>query len=76
MSGEDGRRLIGTSYYNRVSPFIRYDTGDLVEDETKDGLMQSFRVAKGRSREFIRDWAPDRGVEAFITSAMIEARKP
>ena len=64
VSGEDGRRLIGTSYYNRVSPFIRYDTGDLVEDETKDGLMQSFRVAKGRSGEFIRDNA---GNKIFLT---------
>jgi SAM-dependent methyltransferase len=35
------------------------------------------RIApKDESREMIRDWAPDRGVEAFVVSATIEATKP
>ena len=33
-------------------------------------------VAKDESREFIRDWAPGRGVEAYVVSACIEAVKP
>ncbi len=33
-------------------------------------------VPKDASREFIRHWAPDRGVEDFIASAAIEAIKP
>lgn len=31
---------------------------------------------KDESREFIRDWAPDRGVENYVVSAHIEAIKP
>lgn len=33
-------------------------------------------VPKDESREFIRDWAPGRGVEAYVVSAHIEAVKP
>ncbi len=31
---------------------------------------------KDESREFIRDWAPGRGVEEYVLSATIEGRKP
>lgn len=31
---------------------------------------------KDESREFIRDWAPGRGVEAYVVSAYIDAVKP
>jgi len=33
-------------------------------------------VPKDESREFIRDWAPGRGVEDYVVSAYIEAVKP
>ncbi len=33
-------------------------------------------VPKDESRDFIRDWAPGRGVEAYVVSACIEAVKP
>lgn len=37
----------------------------------------AIRIApKDESREFIRDWAPGRGVEAYVASATIEAIKP
>jgi phenylacetate-CoA ligase len=48
-------RLIGTSYHNTVSPFIRYDTGDLVRPDFRDGLLQSFEIAEGRIGDFITD---------------------
>jgi len=51
-----GWRLIGTSYGNLASPFIRYDTGDIVEPvEVNDGLLVSFRIRSGRSGEFVLD---------------------
>ncbi|MFQ5519429.1 MAG: arsenite methyltransferase [Mariprofundus sp.] len=40
------------------------------------GFEQVRIVPKDESREFIRDWAPGRGVEAYVVSAYIEAVKP
>ena len=50
-------------------------------DELESMLAQvgfaDIRVTpKEGSREFIREWAPDRGIEDFIASASIEAVKP
>ena len=51
-----GWRLIGTSYGNFASPFIRYDTGDDVEPvEMHNGLLVSFRIRSGRLGEFVVD---------------------
>lgn len=40
------------------------------------GFTQVRITPKGESREFIRDWAPGRGVEDYVVSAAIEAVKP
>lgn len=40
------------------------------------GFEQIRIAAKDESREFIRDWAPGRGVEDYVVSAYIEAVKP
>jgi phenylacetate-CoA ligase len=51
-----GWRLIGTSYDNYCSPFVRYDTGDDVEPvEVLDGLVVSFRIRSGREGDFVID---------------------
>ena len=48
--------LIGTSYYNRTSPLIRYDTEDQVSNfEREDGLLSRFQIKEGRKGEFILD---------------------
>lgn len=48
--------LIATSYYNFASPLIRYDTNDIVSDvETIDGVLNSFKLTKGREGEFVLD---------------------
>jgi len=61
-----GWHLIGTSYGNFASPFIRYDTGDDVEPvEIKDGLLVSFRIRSGRLGEFVLD---RRGVKIPLTA--------
>lgn len=52
----------------------------LIEDlETmmQDAGFQEIQIApKDESREFIRDWAPGRGMEEYVVSATIEAVKP
>ena len=40
------------------------------------GFVEVCIAPKDTSREFIRDWAPGRGVEAYVVAATIEARKP
>lgn len=48
-----------------------------IEDILKEaGFVQVKIEPKDESREFIRDWAPGRGVEDFVVSATIEAIKP
>src|SRR5690606_13162513 len=54
--GENSYQLIGTSYYNYATPLIRYNTNDIVSDiELKDGIVNRFKVAKGREGEFVLD---------------------
>lgn len=54
---EDGKahRLVCTSFHNRVHPFIRYDTGDLIEPIAQVGGSLTFRIAEGRVGDFIED---------------------
>ncbi len=48
-----------------------------LEAMLRDAGFTAIRIApKDESREFIRDWAPGRGVEAYVASASIEAVKP
>lgn len=49
---------------------------DLEVDIRAAGFEQIRIQPKDESREFIRDWAPGRGVEDYVVSATIEAVKP
>lgn len=53
----DGRtHLVGTNYLNKLSPFIRYDTGDGVEPvDINDDYLTSFRITEARLGEFVLD---------------------
>lgn len=51
----DTHRLIGTSTHNFATPFIRYDTGDLIDPTFKDGILESFRIKEGRNSESVVD---------------------
>jgi hypothetical protein len=43
----------------------------------EDSGFTNIRITpKDDSREFIKDWAPDRNVEEYVISAHIEATKP
>lgn len=50
---------------------------DDLEAMMAEAGFENIRILpKDESREFIRDWAPGRGVEAYVVSAYIEAVKP
>jgi phenylacetate-CoA ligase len=56
VAKSDGKiHLIGTSYWNNASHFIRYDTGDGIEPDNSCGVLQRFRITDGRIGEFIID---------------------
>lgn len=57
VAGTDGNghRLVCTSLYNRVHPFIRYDTGDLIDPVSQSGGTLSFRIREGRVGDFVLD---------------------
>jgi hypothetical protein len=40
------------------------------------GFEQIAIAPKDESKDFIRDWAPGRGVEDYVVSATIEGVKP
>ena len=48
-------RLVCTSLHNRVHPFIRYDTGDLIEPVSQHSGSLAFRIVDGRIGEYIVD---------------------
>ena len=47
--------LVGTSLWNTISPFIRYDTGDGIKADTEQGLVKRFSILDGRIGEFVVD---------------------
>ncbi len=49
---------------------------DLIAMMRDAGFEQIVVEPKDETREFIRDWAPGRGVEDYVVSARIEAVKP
>lgn len=48
-------RLIATATHNFATPFIRYDTGDLIDPTFKEGLLESFCIKEGRNSENVID---------------------
>ena len=50
---------------------------DELQDMLAEAGFEAIRIApKDESKEFIKDWAPGRGVEEYVVSATIEAIKP
>ncbi len=48
-----------------------------LEHILKESGFENIRIKpRDESREFIRQWAPDRHIEYFVLSATIEAIKP
>ncbi|CAE6483277.1 conserved hypothetical protein [Nitrosomonas nitrosa] len=55
VEGSSDSRLICTSLYNRVHPFIRYDTGDLIVPISHMEGSLAFRISEGRVGDFVLD---------------------
>ena len=48
--------LVVTSYSNKASPFIRYDTGDEIEPVLiQGGILKSFKIKGGRQGDYVYD---------------------
>ena len=48
--------LLASNYYDKATPFIRYDTEDYIsEPEIENGFLVSFGIKEGRSGEFVTD---------------------
>ena len=65
-----GHRLVGTSFHNRVHPFIRYDTGDRVTPMAGDDGAFRFGVDDGRMADFVMD----RGGRALALTSILFGR--
>ena len=50
-------RLLSSSLHNLVHPFIRYDTGDLVDPVCMSKGVVAFRISDGRVGDFVLDRA-------------------
>lgn len=57
MQDGQGARLVCSSLHNRVHPFIRYDTGDVIEPIAAIGASLTFRITEGRIGDFVLDRA-------------------
>lgn len=53
--GNREHRLVCTSFHNRVHPFIRYDTGDVIEPVSQHCGSLAFRITEGRVGDFVCD---------------------
>lgn len=48
--------LVGTNYYNNISPLIRYNTEDIIESpQFEEGLLKVFKIKEARKSEIIID---------------------
>jgi len=55
-NADDSYNLVVTSYSNKSSPFIRYDTGDEIKPIlVQDGILKSFKIKGGRQGDYIYD---------------------
>lgn len=56
IPNSSGEQLVGTSYYNFSSPFIRYNTEDGIKaTAVENGILKRFEIVDGRDGEYILD---------------------
>lgn len=48
-------RLVCTSFHNKLHPFIRYDTGDLIKPASSQRGSLAFQIREGRVGDFVLD---------------------
>jgi arsenite methyltransferase len=61
-------------YQPRVRSTIR--TTEMEHWLTAAGFVEIRITVRQESRELVKTWAPGRGIENYVASAAIEARKP
>lgn len=74
LDPSDGQyHLVVTSPHNLVHPFIRYDTGDVIEPISNGNGSLSFRIVDARVGEFITDRA---GMRHSLTAIIFGRHHP
>jgi hypothetical protein len=60
----------------RYQAALRSEPGGSADETAQAGFIEVRVTPRPESRELVASWAPGHGIENFVASATVEARKP